>query len=214
MAYVHMHKLLAALLWFPTASGVYSGFITYFSSCFKILTGMLSLSNPLSFSRNLLSPNTFFAVSQSGFSPRSTLTASIVIITSGGGFAKDLISWISFLSSESSDLSALSSAGMAMSRSFCASAAITATSSACFRTMISSPATFSLMTSAFFCSSLTTGTSSSASLIFSAMKGASFVSSSCKLVTTLLASSILSTPVCKRFRFWSISSRFSPIISK
>mmetsp|Transcript_64667 Transcript_64667/g.181977 ORF Transcript_64667/g.181977 Transcript_64667/m.181977 type:complete len:330 (-) Transcript_64667:273-1262(-) len=214
MACVHMQRLFAALLCLPTESGVYSGFSTYFSSCFRTLAGMSSLSKVFSRSMNFASFSTRFAPSQSGFSCRRTFTASMVIITSGGGFAKDLISWMSFLSRLSRDFSAFSRAGIATSSSRWASSWMPRTSSACFRTISSSPWTFSLITSAFFCCSVTTGTSSSASLIFTVMNGASFVSSSCRPLTTAFASSILSTPFCRRRRPTSFSSRFSPSISR
>mmetsp|Transcript_18858 Transcript_18858/g.48375 ORF Transcript_18858/g.48375 Transcript_18858/m.48375 type:complete len:210 (-) Transcript_18858:700-1329(-) len=209
-----MQRLFAALLWLPTVSGLYSSFSMYFSSCFRIFGGMLSLSYVFSLSMNLPSARTFLAVSQSGFSASSTFTASMVIITSGGGLGKALTSLMSALLSESSDFSAFSSAGIAMSRSLWASAWTADTSAACLRTTASSPATLSLITSAFFDSSVTTGTSSSASLIFSTMNGASLVSSSWRLLTTPLASSILSTPVCRRRSCISFSSRFSRTISR
>mmetsp|Transcript_60055 Transcript_60055/g.161889 ORF Transcript_60055/g.161889 Transcript_60055/m.161889 type:complete len:217 (-) Transcript_60055:297-947(-) len=209
-----MQRLFAAVLCLPTWSGVYSGFVTYFSRVFSTFGGMLSLSKVFSRSKNFASVITFLAVSQSVFSCSSVHTASSVITTSGGGLVKPLISVMSFLSRESSDLSAFSRAGIATSRSRCASAWTAATSSACLRTTASSAITFALMASAFDCSSVTTGTSSSASLIFWLMKGASLVSSSCNPLTTALASSILSTPVCSRRKARSFSSRFSVIISR
>mmetsp|Transcript_15678 Transcript_15678/g.38833 ORF Transcript_15678/g.38833 Transcript_15678/m.38833 type:complete len:250 (-) Transcript_15678:3327-4076(-) len=214
IACVHMHRDFAAFDWFPTTSGWYSGFTTNFSSFCRIFAAMLSLSKLFSRSMNPVSFNTFFAPSQSVFSPNSVFTASIVISTSGGGLAKDLISWMSFLSSEFKAFMALFSAGIAMSRSRCASALIWATSSAFLRTIASSAPTRSFTTPAFFCSSFTTGIRASASFVFCAINGCFRVNSSCRFSTISFASLIFCTPVERRFRLMFFSFFFSSSISR
>mmetsp|Transcript_13740 Transcript_13740/g.31829 ORF Transcript_13740/g.31829 Transcript_13740/m.31829 type:complete len:239 (-) Transcript_13740:1248-1964(-) len=141
MAIVHMHMPLAALDTLPTCSALYSGSERYFCSVLSDLAVILSLSKVISRLRKPPSPSCFLAVSQSLFSPRSAITASIVVCTSGGGLENDLISVISPLVSWLRAARAESSAGSASSRSRCASSCTSRTSSACCPTSAVSPAT-------------------------------------------------------------------------
>mmetsp|Transcript_116919 Transcript_116919/g.268301 ORF Transcript_116919/g.268301 Transcript_116919/m.268301 type:complete len:222 (+) Transcript_116919:4196-4861(+) len=221
MAWVHMHRLFAAFDWFPTTSGWYSSLATYRSSFFNAGAGMLSLSNFFSLSKNCVSVSTFLAASQSVFSPRSTQTASIVIITSGGGFTKALISVMSFLSNWSKALSDFSNAGIATSRSACASSFTSFTAAACALTTASSLATISCSLDAFPFSSVTTTINSSVSTFFCASTGCIAVIDSLRSATVALASFSFSRPTLRRrwaivFSdfFSSYISRYNPMRSK
>ena len=97
---------------------------------------------------NWVSPSTFFAESHEVGTSSSRQTHSITVCTSGGGLAKDLISLMSFFESALSAPTAAFIAGIAASRSACASSAITFTSAAVLDTCCSSMATVALILSA------------------------------------------------------------------
>mmetsp|Transcript_10035 Transcript_10035/g.27351 ORF Transcript_10035/g.27351 Transcript_10035/m.27351 type:complete len:241 (-) Transcript_10035:5495-6217(-) len=125
MACVHIHRLMAALDCLATFSGVYCGSSMYFRSFLATKSGMLSLSKSSKLRMKPESLRMRLAVSQSGFSCFRMHTASMVICTSDGGFANDLISVMSFLLRDLSESMAAHSAGMASSRSALASSATT-----------------------------------------------------------------------------------------
>mmetsp|Transcript_27060 Transcript_27060/g.59034 ORF Transcript_27060/g.59034 Transcript_27060/m.59034 type:complete len:228 (+) Transcript_27060:1458-2141(+) len=210
MAWAHMHSDLAALDCFATASGVKAGSCVYFSSFLITLSGMLSLSKPSSRGMNWLSLSTFFAVSQSAFSCSSVHTASMVVCTSGGGLGKDLISVMSALLSELSDVTALLSAGIALSRSACASSLMACVSAACTLTIASSAATRSFTICASALSLFTWIISSAVALLFSSSTGCSSPRSIFILSIMTLVSLSLLSPLSRRSRAMPYSSRFSP----
>ena len=147
---------------------------------------------------NWLLLNSFFAASQSGSSPSNTHTASITVCTATGGFAKDFTSVMSFLSRLSSAFRAFSSAGMATSRSRCASAWTSATASARTFTTLSSASTFARTLAASAWSTASCLMSSSVSLVFCTSTGCRRVSSSCRPSTLALVSFSFSTPTTNR----------------
>mmetsp|Transcript_5661 Transcript_5661/g.19189 ORF Transcript_5661/g.19189 Transcript_5661/m.19189 type:complete len:343 (+) Transcript_5661:1654-2682(+) len=211
MARVHMHRLMAALDCRATCSGVYSGVSMYFFNCLMVRSGMLSLSYSLRFLRKSLLLRTFFAVSQSVFSPSSTHTASMVSATSGGGLGKDLISVMSPLLSALRESTAACSAGMASSRSALASSAMILVSSACALTSASSTPTRLATCSASSWSLVTLIRSSAVALLFSSRIGWSSPSSFFIESTTSFVSASLVSPFKRRSLAVPNSSRFSAI---
>ena len=209
MARVHMQRLIAALDCLATFSGVYSLLSTYLVSALTIFALMWSLS--YSNSRDMKSPldRTFFAASQSVFSPSSKHTASMVMRTSGGGLGKPFTSTMSALFRALSDFTAESKAGMASSRSACAESAMALVSSACFFATASSSATFA-STSAASSLSLATCTSKiSVAAAFSFSTGWSSPSSIFMFATSSFVSSSFCRPFKSRSRALPSSKRFS-----
>mmetsp|Transcript_7058 Transcript_7058/g.26721 ORF Transcript_7058/g.26721 Transcript_7058/m.26721 type:complete len:343 (-) Transcript_7058:2481-3509(-) len=209
IALVHMHRLMAALDCRATCSGVYSGLSTYFVRALTIFGLMWSLSYSNSKLMKSLLPNTFFAVSQSVFSPNSKQTASMVICTSGGGLGNPFTSTMSALFSAFSDFTALSSAGMASSRSACADAAMSFVSSACFVATASSAATAVSTSAASSLSPATCTRSISVAAAFSFKTGCSSPSSIFIAATRAFVSSSFCNPFNSRSRAPPSSVRFS-----
>mmetsp|Transcript_32162 Transcript_32162/g.113185 ORF Transcript_32162/g.113185 Transcript_32162/m.113185 type:complete len:224 (+) Transcript_32162:3758-4429(+) len=213
MAWIHMHRPLAAEETFATSSTCISGMTMYFE-IFLITSGfMLSLSYPFNLSRNCASPRTRFASSQSTFERSSMMQMpSMVILTAGAGDLNALTSEMSFFVSELSAFTAEFSAGMATSRSACASAAMRSHSmaslpmrslsdSTCLRCSSATRRSETISTSRFsqsFCAW--------AQMIF-------FFSSSTDMTSTpSRASTSLARPFFNLSRALPISSRFSESI--
>ena len=157
-------------------------------------SGMLSLSYSASCWRKFDWLSSTFASDQSVFCPISRQTASITVITSAGGFAYDFTSWMSFLSSLFSASTAEWYAGIASSRSRCASAAIACASFAISPTSASSFVTFCFTSSAFAWSVATSSSSCCVSFAACASTGCICTSSFFSLSTTLFVSTSLFTP--------------------
>mmetsp|Transcript_17785 Transcript_17785/g.59988 ORF Transcript_17785/g.59988 Transcript_17785/m.59988 type:complete len:237 (-) Transcript_17785:2151-2861(-) len=210
MAWIHMHRPLAAEETFATSSTCISGMTMYFE-IFLITSGfMLSLSYPFNLSRNCASPRTRFASSQSTFERSSMMQMpSMVILTAGAGDLNALTSEMSFFVSELSAFTAEFSAGMATSRSACASSAMALTSALCFFKAASSAATFSRTTSASAWSMATCFSITSAPAAFSSRTGCSCVSSARRPSTMPSVSVSLRVPVviCSIFKStWACKS--------
>mmetsp|Transcript_42578 Transcript_42578/g.108999 ORF Transcript_42578/g.108999 Transcript_42578/m.108999 type:complete len:337 (-) Transcript_42578:210-1220(-) len=209
IARAHMHRLLAALDCLATTSGVNCGSSEYFLSLRITASGMLSLSNSIRLRMKLESPSSFLAVSQSGFSCRRMHTASMVICTSGGGLANDLISTMSFLLRAESAVTAALSAGIALSRSRRASSAISLVAAAWLFTSASSASTTTLVFSASAWSRATCSSSTAVAALFSSSTGASLARSAFMPSTMPLVCLSFISPLSRRSRAVSISSRFS-----
>mmetsp|Transcript_2469 Transcript_2469/g.8770 ORF Transcript_2469/g.8770 Transcript_2469/m.8770 type:complete len:222 (-) Transcript_2469:3243-3908(-) len=204
-----MHSDLAALDTRSTDAGWKSGLSMYFFRSRIVLGGMLSLSYSCKVPMKL-PVMTFFAVSQSVFSPRSVHTASIVVCTSGGGLEKDFISVMSFLSSDLSDSTAAWSAGIASSRSALASSAMAFVSTCCCLTTASSAFTISACFSAASWSLATCTSRISVALDFSSSTGCSSPSFTFMSSTMALVSSSFWRPFSRRSLAVPSSSRLSP----
>lgn len=126
MALTHMASDLHATLFLPIYSTSNSGFLVITLNFFNKLS--LSAKACLSYSFNLskkpISIITFFAPYQSLFSPNKIHTPYKTITTAGGGFAKPLISVISFLLSFFNASAAALRAGIAFANYVWASSVI------------------------------------------------------------------------------------------
>mmetsp|Transcript_13894 Transcript_13894/g.28439 ORF Transcript_13894/g.28439 Transcript_13894/m.28439 type:complete len:352 (-) Transcript_13894:1557-2612(-) len=206
MACTHRHRPVAALDTFDTTSTFMFSSCKFFWIFFKISGVMLSLSYDFSLSKKFESASTtFLAVSQSGFCPSMMHTPSITVCTAGGGFAKLFTSVMSPFVKLFKALTALLNAGMAKSRSFCASVATAPTSAACAATTASSADTRSFTTSASAFSTATWASKLSASMVFCTSTGASLVKSAFKESTIASVSVSFCTPTSMRSFFTSTS---------
>lgn len=126
MAFTHIANDLQATLFFPIYSTSNSGFlVTTLNFLSKAsLSAKACLSYSFKRSKNPISIITFLAPYQSLFSPSKMQTPSNTMTTAGGGFAKPLISVISFLLSFFRASAAALRAGMALLSSDWASSAI------------------------------------------------------------------------------------------
>mmetsp|Transcript_66590 Transcript_66590/g.210830 ORF Transcript_66590/g.210830 Transcript_66590/m.210830 type:complete len:316 (-) Transcript_66590:363-1310(-) len=209
MARAHMHRLLAALDCLATVSGSNWGSPMYLASCLSTLSGMLSVSYSISRLMKFMSLSSFFALSQSGFSPQRMHTASMVICTSAGGLAKDLISVMSPLLSALSAFCAISNTGSTSLRSASASSLTFCTSMACAVTSATTTLTDSLTLTASASSLETCSSSTAVCLDFSSSTGCRALSSAFIVSTTVLVSWSLLSPLTSRSRACSRSLRFS-----
>mmetsp|Transcript_3567 Transcript_3567/g.14854 ORF Transcript_3567/g.14854 Transcript_3567/m.14854 type:complete len:269 (+) Transcript_3567:458-1264(+) len=214
MARTHMQRLLAALEVLATVSGSNSTSRMYLVILRMILGSMLSLSYVRSESRNFMSPSSFLASSQEGLAPSRMQTASITLATSAGGFAKDLTSWMSFLSRVSRALMELWYAGMASSRSRSQSSLMAFTLAATLEVSASSLAACAAAMSASFWSTASSLRSVSVSFFACASSGCILVSFTWSSATISFASAILRSPPSYREIFASTDTRCSASMEK
>mmetsp|Transcript_48483 Transcript_48483/g.115378 ORF Transcript_48483/g.115378 Transcript_48483/m.115378 type:complete len:217 (+) Transcript_48483:595-1245(+) len=205
-----MQRPFAARDTFPTDSEVKSSIAAYLARPLSRFASMLSLSKLRSWSIKSPSPRSFLLVSQSALRPRRVQTASIVVCTSGGGFANDLTSVMSPLVRELSADTAAFSAGRASSRSFWASSWMMRTPAANSST---SAASFDTVASTCAASALSTATvlrRISVAADFSLRTGSSTARSSFADPMTLPTSSIFDRPVMKVSSCSESSARLTP----
>mmetsp|Transcript_21117 Transcript_21117/g.29249 ORF Transcript_21117/g.29249 Transcript_21117/m.29249 type:complete len:205 (-) Transcript_21117:11-625(-) len=202
MACTHRQRDMAALLCFATASGVKLSSSVCFFSARITLSGTLSLSKS---SRRLMrctSERIFLAVSQSAFSCSKVQTPSMVFCTSGGGFGKDLISVMSCLFSAPKASMAVCIAGMASSRSVCASSFMAWVSAAKRLTSTSSAITCSITLVACSWSRDTSSRRFLVMRVFSLSTGCKELSSTCMVSTIWLVSLNFCSPFSSRSLAW------------
>jgi len=173
---------------------------------------MFSLSKVITISTNFGFASSFFTEAQVGSLPKTIMTADMTVATSCGGFVKDLISAMYFLSRLSRASYAASNAGSAFLSSASASAANFSVSSLSFSTLTLSTSINFYFSSAFFYSFYMLILSSS-HIFYCFDTSILLISLSAVITSTIfLASSNFCNPFLSLLIWFPTSFLFAPMI--